>query len=126
MVGMVLRVADVVGGGSGVYPLSSDRHRLRVLLNLRGGAQFQPRPKFRPQRSVVCRDRLAARRRRHREGPVRILRAPHLQTSCHVAIPIHTLPARVPEIPYSLLFLRRTQCLLLTSGVSSSLSPSFS
>src|ERR1700719_5211912 len=105
MVGLVLRVADVVGGGGGVYPQSSHRRRLRALLDLRGGAQLNSNPKFRPPRSDVCRDRTAASRRRHREGPVRVLRTRHSRSSCPVGIPIDPIPARVPETPYSLYFL---------------------
>jgi hypothetical protein len=43
MVGMVLRLADGMGGVGGVYPPyppSSYADRIRILLDLRGGAQY--------------------------------------------------------------------------------------
>jgi hypothetical protein len=73
MVGRVLRRADVVGGGGGVYPQSPYADRIRFLLDLRGGAQRQPHFKFQPGCSGIYRDRSAARRRHRREGPIRFL-----------------------------------------------------
>ena len=43
MVGMVLRLADVMGGVGGIYPPyppPSYTNRIRILLDLRGGAQY--------------------------------------------------------------------------------------
>ena len=42
MVGVAVLIPDVGDGGGGVYPQSPDAHRIRFLLDLRGGAQFQP------------------------------------------------------------------------------------
>ena len=68
MVGMVLRLADVMGVG-GVYPPSSYADRIRFLLDLRG-AQYATDRQFQPGRSGIYRDQPAARRRCRREGPV--------------------------------------------------------
>jgi hypothetical protein len=73
MFGMVLRLADVMGGGGGIYPQSSHADRICILLNLRGGAQYPAHRQFQPGRSGICRDQPAARRRRRREGSVRFL-----------------------------------------------------
>lgn len=70
MVGMVLRLADVMGGVGGVYPPSSHADRIRILLDLRGGAQYATHRQFEPGRSGIYRDQPAARRRCRREGPV--------------------------------------------------------
>lgn len=71
MVDVAVPVPDVVDGGGGVYPSSPDSEGLRVVLGLRNGAQRPPHLKFRPSRSGIRRDRLAARRRRQREDPLR-------------------------------------------------------
>jgi hypothetical protein len=70
MVGVVLRLADVMGGGGGVYPQSSHADGIYNLLDLRGGAQHPAHRQFQSGRSGTYRDQPAARRRCHREGPV--------------------------------------------------------
>ena len=54
MVGVALRVADVMGGGGGVYPQSSHADRICILLDLRGGAQYPAHRQFQPGRPVFA------------------------------------------------------------------------
>jgi hypothetical protein len=71
MVGVVLRIADDVGGGGRVHPLSSHPDRCGILLDLRGGPQFEPHTEFDTRPTPVFHGRRAARRKSSRETLVR-------------------------------------------------------